>query len=72
MPFITFMSSTAGRVLRIVAGIALIIVGLAAIGGTTGVIVAVVGLVPLLAGVFGVCFMAPLLGGSLRGGHTST
>ncbi|MBJ7471387.1 MAG: DUF2892 domain-containing protein [Solirubrobacteraceae bacterium] len=65
------MSSTAGRVLRIVAGIALIIAGLAAIQGTAGIIVAIVGLVPLLAGVFGVCFMAPLAGGSLRGGHPS-
>jgi hypothetical protein len=52
------MSSQAGRITRIVAGIALVIVG-ALIGGA-GWILAVVGLVPLLAGIFDVCVFAPL------------
>lgn len=72
-PFIRFMASTAGRIVRIVAGIVLIVVGLLVIGGTVGIIVAVVGLLPLLAGLFDFCvfaplFNAPLSGRKIRGG----
>jgi hypothetical protein len=49
MGFAQFMSSGLGRGLRIVAGIILIAVGLAVVGGTGGIVLAVVGLVPLLA-----------------------
>ncbi len=55
--FVTFMSNT-GRVTRAVAGIALIVIG--ALIGSTGWILAVVGLGPLLAGVFEFCLFAPL------------
>ena len=57
------MSSLAGRLLRIVAGIALIIIGLTVVTGTAGVILAIVGLVPLIAGIVNVCVFAPLFGG---------
>lgn len=57
-----FMASTAGRVIRIVAGIALIIVGIAWLQGVWGWVVAIVGLVPLLAGLFDWCVLAPLFG----------
>ena len=68
MGFAAFMASTAGRLIRVVAGLVLVIVGLMAIGPTTtGIIVAVVGLVPLLAGVFDVCLFAPLFGGAFKG-----
>jgi hypothetical protein len=63
MGFARFMSSTAGRLLRIVAGIVLIIVGLAVVHGTGGIILAIVGLVPLIAGIANVCVFAPLFGG---------
>jgi hypothetical protein len=66
-PFVKFMASTAGRIVRIVAGIALILVGLLAIGGTGGIIVAVIGAVPLLAGLFDFCVFAPLFGAPLSG-----
>ena len=66
-PFIKFMASTAGRVTRIAAGIALILWGLMGIGGTTGIVVTVVGLVPLLAGLFDFCVFAPLFGAPLSG-----
>jgi hypothetical protein len=56
------MASTAGRLVRIVAGVALIAWGLLGLGGSTGIIVAVVGAVPLLAGLFDVCLFAPLFG----------
>jgi predicted cobalt transporter CbtA len=63
MGFARFMSSLAGRLLRIVAGIALIIIGLAVVHGTGGIILAIVGLVPLVAGLFNFCVFAPLFGG---------
>ena len=67
MGFAQFMSSGLGRGLRIVAGIILIAVGLAVVGGTGGIVLAVVGLVPLLAGAFDVCLFAPLFGAPLKG-----
>ena len=66
-PFVSFMVSTTGRIVRIVAGIALIAWGWFVLGGTTGIIVAIVGLVPLLAGVFDFCVFAPLFGAPLSG-----
>ncbi|MCP4164328.1 MAG: DUF2892 domain-containing protein [Chloroflexi bacterium] len=54
------MASTSGRVTRIVAGVALIAWGLIGLAGPIGIIIAVVGLVPLLAGLFDVCVFAPL------------
>jgi hypothetical protein len=66
-PFIKFMASTAGRIVRIVAGAALIAWGLLGLGGTAGVIVAVVGAVPLLAGLLDFCIFAPLFGAPLSG-----
>lgn len=61
------MSSTRGRIGRIVGGIALIAIGLVALGGTAGIILAAIGLVPLLAGTFDVCIFSALFGGPLRG-----
>ena len=66
-PFVKFMSSTTGRIVRAVAGIALIAWGLLGLGGTIGIIVAVVGAVPLLAGVFDFCLIAALFGVPLSG-----
>jgi hypothetical protein len=66
-PFVKFMVSTAGRIVRIVAGVALIAWGLIGLGGAAGVIVALVGALPLLAGVFDFCVFAPLFGAPLSG-----
>jgi Inner membrane protein YgaP-like, transmembrane domain len=66
-PFVKFMASTTGRIVRILAGIALIAWGLLGLGGTPGVIVAVIGAVPLLAGLFDFCVFAPLFGAPLSG-----
>lgn len=65
--FVKFMSSTAGRILRAVAGIALIAWGLIGLGDTTGYIVAAIGVLPLLTGVVDICVVAPLLGMPLTG-----
>jgi hypothetical protein len=67
MGFARFMSSSAGRLLRIVAGIALIVLGLVVVHGTGGIILAVIGLVPLVAGLGKFCVFAPLFGGPFWG-----
>jgi hypothetical protein len=61
------MASPAGRLLRIVAGIALVYIGLVTMGGTGGWVVAIVGLVPLLAGLFDFCVLAPIIGAPFKG-----
>jgi hypothetical protein len=66
-PFIKFMISPAGRVLRIVAGLALIIWGYLGLDGAAGIAVMIVGAVPLLAGLFDYCIFTPLFGGRLKG-----
>jgi hypothetical protein len=71
-PFIKFMVSPAGRIVRFLAGVALIAWGLLGLGGTTGYIVATIGLVPLLAGALDFCVFAPLFGYSLSGAKIRT
>jgi hypothetical protein len=66
-PFVKFMASTAGRIVRIMAGLALIAWGLLGLGGTAGAIAAVVGALPLVAGAFDFCVFAPLFGNPLSG-----
>ena len=66
-PFCTFMASAAGRIVHIVAGVALIVGGVWGLGGATGIIVAVVGAVPLLAGLLDFCVFAPLFGCPMSG-----
>jgi len=61
------MSSTTGRFTRIVAGIALILIGLFVVHGVGGIILAIVGLLPLVAGMFDFCVFAPLFGAPLSG-----
>lgn len=60
MAFIGFMASGAGRFARIIAGLALIGVGLLALHNPSGIVLAVIGAVPLAAGVFDLCLFAPL------------
>jgi hypothetical protein len=66
-PFVSFMASPAGRIVRILAGIALVAWGLMGLGGATGIVVAIVGLIPLVAGLFDFCVFAPLFGAPLSG-----
>lgn len=60
MSFARFMATPLGRGIRIVAGAVMIIAGLV-MGGGGGIALAIVGLLPLLAGVFNICAIAPLL-----------
>jgi hypothetical protein len=66
-PFVKFMASPAGRITRIVAGILLVAPGLFVIRGVGGIIVAIVGLLPLVAGLFDFCIFAPLFGAPMSG-----
>jgi uncharacterized membrane protein HdeD (DUF308 family) len=71
MGFALFMASATGRWLRVIVGLALVAVGLVLAfqpaNMITGIILAVVGLVPLLAGIVDVCFFAPLFGAPFNG-----
>ena len=58
-PFVRFMQTPAGRIARIVAGVALIAGGFVGVGGVAGYAIAAVGLIPLGAGVFDMCLLAP-------------
>lgn len=68
--FVGFMRSTPGRALRIALGIVLIWWGF---WGDAGVIVGIIGFVPLAAGIMNFCLFAPLFGrtiwGKPRGSH---
>jgi hypothetical protein len=66
-PFVTFMASNTGRIVRIVAGLALAVWGWFGLAGITGMIIIVVGLVVFSAGFFDFCLFAPLFGGPLSG-----
>ena len=65
--FLGFMASMAGRVVRVVAGLALILVGFLVVGGAWGWILAIVGLAVFAAGAFDFCIFAPLLGQPFMG-----
>ncbi len=54
---IGFMEQTWGRVLRVVLGLVLLYAGLSVLGGTVGWIVAIVGLVPIVMGVWSPCLL---------------
>jgi hypothetical protein len=69
MKFVGFMRSAAGRLARIVAGLALILVGLFVVKGTAGIVMAVIGVVPLAAGIFNFCLFGPLFGVGFLGGR---
>jgi uncharacterized membrane protein HdeD (DUF308 family) len=66
----SFLASRNGRITRIVAGVILIVVGLA-IGFQTdsiiGWIITVIGIAPLAAGVFDFCLFAPFFRFPFRG-----
>jgi hypothetical protein len=66
-PFVKFMASPAGRITRIIAGIILVALGLLVVHGTGGIVLIVVGLLPLVAGLFDFCVFSPLFGAPLSG-----
>ena len=65
--FAKFINSMAGRIFRIAAGIGFIVVGYVFRDHPLGVVSIVWGFVPLIAGIFDLCFISALLGGPLSG-----
>ncbi len=71
MALASFLSSATGRVLRMLVGLGLIgwgvFLAVAANTITIGMILVVVGLLPLVAGLTDVCVFAPLFGAPFSG-----
>ena len=65
--FARFMASPAGRLIRIVAGIALIAWGLPRRAAVAGIVGLALGILMLLAGALNYCGLSAILGGPLRG-----
>ncbi len=65
MAFAQFMASGVGRSVRIIAGIAMVVLGASLGGGWWWL--AVVGLVPLLAGIFDFCLLDLFVGQPMSG-----
>ncbi len=54
---VNFMQGYFGRAVRVVLGLVLIYAGLFTVGGILGVVIAIVGLVPIVMGVWGPCLL---------------
>ena len=67
MPFITFMTSNRGRMMRVIAGLVLMSMGLLVAKETLGLILALIALVPIAGGLFDFCLVGVLMGYSFRG-----
>jgi hypothetical protein len=66
-PLISFLASPTGRIIRVAAGAALVLWGTLGLSGATAVVITIIGLVPLLAGLFDGCVFAPLFGAPFSG-----
>ncbi len=62
-----WLLSTQGRIARIVVGSLLIILGLGIIGGFLGVLLMLIGAVPIASGAYGTLLVGPLLGRDIHG-----
>lgn len=65
--FARLMASGYGRLVRLGFGIALVAVGLTLVPLPAGLAIAAFGLVPIAAGMFNLCPVAPLWGGHFLG-----
>lgn len=67
MSFVNFMLSIAGRLLRVVAGVAIIWIALRSLQPPWSYVVAALGLVPIAAGLLNFCLLGPLFNVDLWG-----
>jgi len=68
--FIVFLTSNTGRIVRIMGGLALVVLGRFGLSGLSGIaalVVMLIGVVPLLAGTLDFCVLGPLFGAPLSG-----
>ena len=61
MGIVCFLAGTAGRVIRVLIGVVLIWLGWSG-HSFVGYVIAIIGLVPLAAGVFDFCVVAKIMG----------
>jgi hypothetical protein len=62
-----WLLSTQGRLARIAGGTVLILIGLALVGGFLGVLLLIIGAVPIASAAYGTLLIGPLLGRDIRG-----
>ncbi len=67
MGFVHFMRSIAGRLLRIIAGAIIIYLALTRVDAPWSYVVAVIGVVPILAGLMNFCLLGPVFSVDLWG-----
>jgi hypothetical protein len=65
--FSRFINGPAGRIFRLVAGAAFLVIGYLYRDYTLGVLSMIWSLFPLSAGVFDICYISAVLGGPLSG-----
>jgi hypothetical protein len=65
--FARFINTAAGRIIRLIVGAALIVWGYSLLDETLGIVLIIVGLIPLVAGALDLCLISALLGGPLAG-----
>ena len=70
--FIHFLQSGGGKTVRLLVGTVLVVIGVIVIQGAWGSLVAVIGLLPILASLSKICLMAPLFGYTLDGRKHTT
>lgn len=66
-PFARFVNSSAGRIARVAAGCALIVLGYMSRANGTGIILMTVGAAPVITGTLNLCVIGALLGAPLSG-----
>ncbi len=66
LKFAKFMAKPLGQIIKVASGAAIIWWGWT-MGGTAGTIVMVVGVIPVIGGVFNVCGIAPFIGVPFKG-----
>lgn len=59
--FVEFMNGVLGRWLRVLLGMALVVYGMLVVGGATGAVIAVIGLLPISLGLWGHCLLEPFV-----------
>ena len=65
--FAQFVSSTNGRIARVILGIVIIAVGFFLRHQTAGIILMIFGLLPLFAGAFDICILTGVVGNKWSG-----
>ena len=64
---ISFLQSPSGRMLRVILGLGVIVVGILFLQGMAGFLVAVIGLIPICTAHSGVCVIGPFFGYTFEG-----